>query len=67
MKMHDNLGIGLTDALDGALRTLQDKYHISRPDARRLLADAITRNCVWDEIIGICDWQLEKEDWIDGK
>ena len=62
MKLHDNTGIGFRDAIDGSLRLLQRRYGISRSDARKLLAEAITRNCVWDEIISMCDWQLEKED-----
>ena len=60
MRLHDNTGIGFRDAIDGSLRELQERYGISRADARKLLAEAITRNCVWDEIIGMCDWQLEK-------
>jgi hypothetical protein len=62
MKMRDNLGIGYTNALDRALGDLQARYSITRADARRLLADAISRNCVWDTIIDMCDWQLRKED-----
>ena len=61
MKIRDNTGFKLTDALDWALRDLQERYHISRADARKLLAEAIPRNCVWDEIVGMCDWQLGKE------
>ena len=62
MKIHDNTGFKLTDALDWALKDLQERYNISRADARKLLAEAIPRNCVWDEIIGMCDWQLGKEE-----
>lgn len=61
MKLHHNIGIGYRDALDGALRDLQKRYKISRSDARFLLADALMRNCVWDEIINVCDWQFGKE------
>lgn len=60
MRLHDNTGIGFRDAIDGSLRELQERYGVSRADARKLLAEAITRTCVWDEIIGMCDWQLEK-------
>ena len=55
MKLNDNTGVNYRDALDGVLRELQEQYHISRKDARRLFAEVITRNCVWDEIIGTCD------------
>ena len=61
MKIHDNTGVRLTDTIDWALRDLMERYHISRADARKLLAEAISRNCVWDQIIGMCDWQLGKE------
>ena len=61
MKIRDNTGFKLTDALDWALRDLQERYHISRADARKLLAEAIIRNCVWEAIIEQCDWQLGKE------
>ena len=60
MKIHDNTGMKLTDALDWALRDLMERYHISRADARKLLAEAIPRNCVWEEIVNMCNWQLEK-------
>lgn len=59
MKLHHNTGIGYRDAVDGALNDLQERYGISRSDARKLFAEAITRTCVWDEIISMCDWQLE--------
>ena len=61
MKIHDNTGMKLTDALDWALKDLQERYQISRADARKLLAEAIIRNCVWEAIIEQCDWQLGKE------
>jgi len=61
MKIHDNTGMKLTGALDWALRDLMERYHISRANARKLLAEAIPKNCVWDEIINMCDWQLGKE------
>ena len=61
MKIRDNTGFKLTDAIDWALRDLQEHYHISRADARKLLAEAIPRNCVWNEVIAQCDWQLGKE------
>lgn len=66
MVLKDNLGIGYRDALDGCLRDLQETYHISRHDARRLFANVIARNCVWYEIISTCDWILGKEDVYDG-
>lgn len=64
MRLADNTGVGYRDALDGALRDLQERYHINRHEARRLFAEAIVRNCVWDEVIGTCDWLLgiERED-----
>lgn len=61
MRLHDNTGIGFRDAIDGSIRDLQERYGISRADARKLLAEAITRTCVWDEIISMCNWQLGKE------
>lgn len=66
MKLHDNTGIGFRDAIDGSLRLLQERYGVSRSDARKLLAEAITRTCIWDEIIDMCDWQLGKETENDG-
>lgn len=62
MKLHDNTGIGFRDAIDGSLRLLQERYGVSRSDARKLLAEAITRTCIWDQIIDMCDWQLRKEE-----
>lgn len=64
MRIRSNTGVKLTDTIDWALRDLMQRYNISRADARKLLAEAIVRNCVWDEIIDMCDWQLElkKED-----
>ena len=61
MKLHDNTGISYRDALDDALRDLQTRYGITRAEARKLFAEAIVRNCVWDEIISMCDWQMGKE------
>ena len=62
MKIKDNTGMKLTDSIDWALRELQEQYSISRADARKLLAEAIPRICVWEEIISMCDWQLRKEE-----
>lgn len=58
MRLADNTGINYRDALDGCLRDLMEQYHISRQDARRLFAEAISRNCVWDEVLGTCDWLM---------
>ena len=58
MRLADNTGIGYMDALDGCIRDLMERYHINRKDARRLFAEAIVRNVVWDEMIGTCNWLL---------
>ena len=58
MRLADNTGINFRDALDGCIRDLMERYHISRKDARRLFAEAIVRQCVYNELIGTCDWLL---------
>lgn len=65
MKIKDNLGIGYRDVLDGVLRELQSRYKISRHDARFLFANALPRSCVYDELIGVCDMLMDKEDDAD--
>lgn len=58
MKLYDNTGIKLRDALNKTLDDLMKKYNINRTDARKLLAEAITRKFVWNEITETCDWLL---------
>lgn len=61
IKLKDNTGIGYQQALDNCLTDLQDMYHISRRDARRLFAETIIRNCVWEEFISTADYLIGKE------
>ena len=65
MKITDNLGIGYRDVLDGVLRELQNRYNISRHNARFLFANALPRSCVYDELIGVCDMLMDKENYDD--
>ena len=60
IKIKDNAGIGYRDILDGTLRDLQDRYNISRHDARFLFANALCRSCVYDELISTCDVLMGK-------
>ena len=55
IRIKDNVGIGYRDILDGTLRELQERYNISRHDARFLFANALCRSCVYDELIGTCN------------
>lgn len=60
IKIKDNAGIGYRDILDGTLRDLQDRYNISRHDARFLFANTLCRSCVYDELISTCDVLMGK-------
>ena len=58
MKLADDTGTTLTQAIDSTLQNLMLDYDISRAQARKLLAECLIRNCVLDEIEGTANWLL---------
>ena len=62
MKIKDNTGARLQETINNILEDLMERYSVSRVDARKLLAESLVRNIVFDEITGMCDWLLGKDE-----
>lgn len=52
IKIAESYGVTLKDALDNIVCDLVKEYNISQRDAKRLLAETLIRNCVYEEIFG---------------
>ena len=57
-KLADETGLKLTEVINGLIENIQLDYDLSRPQARKLLAECLVRNCVYEEIAGEANWLL---------
>lgn len=55
MRLTDNTGVKLKEAVDYTLCEIMERYGISRENARKLFAESLIRNCVQDEITKTAD------------
>lgn len=62
MKIKYNTGARLQETINGILEDLMERYSVSRVDARKLLAESLVRNVVYNEITDMCDWLLGKDE-----